>query len=293
MIGAVIRAGLLLAVPAGPAAHAPAPDPQRVRWNRPQPPFRVHGDVYYVGTAGLAAFLVTGSDGHVLIDGALPESAPIIAGNIRALGFRPADIRYLLVNHAHYDHAGGVAALQRLSGARVIVGAADAADLRAGHRASRPSLPAFPAVRPDRLARDGDVVRLGPIRLTAIATPGHTIGSVSWVTKTGGKRVLFASSLSVAGQSLICDPSYPTAARDFRATFRRLRRERADIFLTFHPEFFDMAAKHARQQRGDGGAFDDPKALARAVTAAEGAFNRTLAEQRAAVRPCGRAAVPR
>lgn len=287
-----ILSGLILAV-AIPTAAGAAPDAQRIAWNRPIAPFRIFGDVYYVGTAGLSAFLITGPKGHVLVDGALPESAGLIAGNIRTLGFRPTDIRYLLINHAHYDHAGGLAALKQLTGATLVAGAGDAADLRAGRTRGRPGFPAFAPVTPDRLVRNGDVVRLGPIRLTAIATPGHTAGSTSWAMTDKGRRILFASSLTVAGQRLIADPYYPTAAADFRAAFARLRTERADIFLTFHPEFFDMQAKRVRQRAGDANAFVDRQELGRVLDRAEQGFATDLAAQTGAVSGPDRAAVPR
>lgn len=264
-------------------AAAPAQDAQqRIDWNRPFAPFSIFGNVYYVGTEGLSAFLITGPRGHVLIDGGLPESAPIIAANIEALGFRLRDVKYLLINHTHFDHAGGLAELKRLTGARLVGTAQQRADLASGKTLGRPELAGFPPVRIDRYVRNGERLVLGPIILTAIHSPGHTRGGVSWAITTAGKRVLFATSLTVAGQNVIDDPAYPQAAADFRATFARLKRERADIFVNFHPDFFNMAQRRAAQRGGKTDAFVDPTELRRQVDTAENAFQQELTRQRAA-----------
>ena len=271
-------AGLLWAFSVATPAHAQDAQ-QRIEWNRPFAPFRVVGNVYYVGTEGLSAFLITGPRGHVLIDGGLPESAPIIAANIRTLGFALRDVRYLLLNHSHFDHAGGLAALKRLTGAQIVATAGEAADLAAGKTVGRPTLAGFPKVRADRIIVDGARVRVGPVVLAAILSPGHTRGGVSWTTVATGKRVIFATSLTVAGQSLVGDPAYPQAAADFAATFRRLRATKADVFLNFHPDFFDMAKKRAAQLAGKADAFVDPGELTRQLDRAEIAFTQELTAQ--------------
>ncbi len=255
------------------AAPARAQDAQqRHEWNQPFAPFRVIGNVYYVGTRGLSAFLIVGPKGHVLIDGGLPESAPLIAANIRTLGFRLRDVRFLLINHTHFDHAGGLAELKRLTGARLVATAGEKVDLDAGATVGRPELTGFVPVHTDQVIGDGGVLRLGPIVLTAIASPGHTRGGISWSMVAGGKRVIFATSLTVAGQKLAGDRVYPQAAANFRRTFARLRREKADVFLNFHPDFFRMEEKRARQIAGDANAFVDPNELGRQLDAAEAGF---------------------
>jgi metallo-beta-lactamase class B len=264
---------------AGPAARA-AEDP--ASWSRPAEPFRVVGDVYYVGTEGISAFLVTGPEGHVLIDGGPPGAAPLIAAGIEKLGFRPRDVKVILINHAHFDHAGGLAALKRLTGARLAASAGDRPDLEAGRTRGRPELKGFPPVRVDRVIGDGDQVRVGPVVLTAILTPGHTPGATSWTTETGGKRVIFASSLTVAGEKLVGNAAYPDVVADFRRSLARLAATRADVFLNFHAEAFGLAAKRARQKAGAADAFVDPGELARQVAAARTAFDAELAKQTAA-----------
>lgn len=284
LIGSLGRALIMAAVAHGFAAQAQNAE-QRREWNRPFDPFRVHGSIYYVGTEGLSAFLIADPAGHVLIDGGLPESAPLILANIRKLGFDPRDIRYLLLNHAHADHAGGLAELKRATGAKLVAGAGDARDLAAGETIGRSDVPKFPPVAVDRAVGDGARVTSGAIRLTAVATPGHTRGCTSWMMLSGGKRVLFACSLTVAGQKLSGDPAYPRAAADFRRSFTRLRTLRADIYLTFHPNVFEMHERRARQIAGDADAFVDPGALERQVDRAEQGFEAALAKQRAAARP--------
>ena len=262
---------------------------QRIDWNKPAEPFRLIGNVHYVGTDGLSAYLIVDPKGHVLIDGGLPESAPLIAANIARLGFRMRDVRHLLINHAHYDHSGGLAELKRASGAKLVASAGDAPDLVAGRTIGRPELDGFPPVRVDRIVGQGAAVTIGATRLVAHMTPGHTKGCTSWAMTTRdpavrrGKpvSVLFACSITTAGQPLTGAKDYPSAAADFRATFARLDRIEADVFLNFHPEFFNLAAKRARLIAGDRAAFVDPAELPRQVAKARAGFEVELARQRA------------
>jgi len=259
---------------------------QRAEWNRPVPPFRIAGNVYYVGTAGIASYLITDPAGHVLIDGAMEESADRIAGNIRALGFRIEDVKYLLVSHAHWDHVGGLAALQRLSGARLVVAAGDGDAMATGITAYRDDVGTFPPVRIDRLIGEGETVTIGTTILTARMTPGHTRGGTSWTmtTREGDRNldILFACSLTVAGQRLVGDARYPEAARDFEASFDRLDALRADVFLGSHTGMFDFEAKRARLVAGNVLAFVDPAELPAQVARARTAFAEELARQSAA-----------
>lgn len=241
-------------------------------WTEAEAPFSVFRNVHYVGTKGISAFLITGPKGHILLDGGMAESAPLVIANIKALGFDPADVRYLLINHAHYDHCGALAELKKATGALLLAGEGDIPVLEAGRDASRPELGAFAPVKVDHAVKNGEVLKLGETVMKAILTSGHTAGSVSWETRIGGKRILFASSLTVAGLNLIGNPGYPEAVKDFRATFVRLKKRKADIFLTFHPEFFNMAEKRIRQEAGDDAAFIDSGEMQKRVAAAESAF---------------------
>lgn len=261
---------------------------QREVWNRPMEPFRIADNVHYVGTEGLGAFLIATPKGHVLIDGALPESAEQIAENIRRAGFRVEDVKYLLISHAHLDHAGGLARLKALSGAALLASAGDAPELNSGKIAYRQGLD-FPAVTVDRVVRDGEQIRIGDTVMTAHVTPGHTKGCTSWSAKVrhNGKPIemLFACSLTVAGQPLLGDAGYPDAAADFRSSFAKLKRLKADIYVTFHSEFFDMEAKRRRTAAGDAAAFIDGGELQRRVAAAETAFEKEYARQQATAAP--------
>lgn len=269
----------------GAAAPAQKGADQRAEWNQPVTPFRIAGNVHYVGTAGVAAYLITDPRGHVLIDGGLPESAPHIAESIRKLGLRVKDVRILLINHAHYDHAGGLAELKRLSGAQLLASAGDRRDLERGKTVGRADLADFPPVRVDRTIGEGSHIRLGRIDLVTHLTPGHTKGCTSWSMRVveRGKPldILFACSLTVAGQALSGSKEYPAAAADFRRTFAALRRMRADMFLNFHSSGFAPDAKRARLEAGDPLAFVDPGELARQTSAAEAAFEAELARQKA------------
>lgn len=283
----MIRASFALAALATPL-QTPAPSPQRLAWNMPAEPFRVIGNIHYVGTAGLSSFLITTPAGHVLIDGGLEESAERIAANVARLGYRMRDVRYLLINHAHYDHAGGLARLKRMAPAAVLISSlAERPMLELGRSLERDDLAPFERVRVDRVVRDGEAFGIGGVRLVAHLTPGHTPGCTSWTMQTrdprvGGRilNVLFACSLTVAGQQLVRNRRYPEVVGDFRHSFATVERLPVDVFLTFHPEFFDMAAKRRAQLGGDVAAFIDPGESRRRVAAARAAFEAELRSQR-------------
>lgn len=257
------------------------------RWNEPYEPFTVIGNIHYVGTAGVSSFLITTPEGHFLIDGILPQSVPQIAANIRALGYDIRDVKYLLNSHAHFDHAGGLAGLQRLSGATMVASAADRPVLEAGDISYGPSAGmGFPPVRVDRVIGDNESLNLGGVTLTAHLTPGHTEGCTSWtmdVTGNDGARhtAFFHCSATVAGQSLVPE-SYPGMVAAFRSTFARVREMRADVFLGNHENFFDLDAKRERLRAGDVNAFVDANALSAFNATLEAAFEAELARQQGA-----------
>ena len=277
-------AALLIAL-AAPAVAQSTFAEQRAHWNRPIEPFRIIGNVYYVGTAHIGAYLITDPAGHVLIDGGMEESAAQIAANVARLGFRIGDVRHLLINHAHWDHAGGLAELQRRSGAGVVASTADAADLARGFNADRDDTAHFAPVAVDRHVEDGDRLRVGADELVAHLTPGHTSGCTSWTFRAReGERsfdLLFACSLSVAGRRLVGPGASPGAA-EFEASFARLRAIPADVFLGFHGEQFGLEEKDRRRRAGNALAFVDPAEARRRIDEAEAAFRAELAAQRAA-----------
>jgi metallo-beta-lactamase class B len=233
-------------------------------WTQPQQPFRIAGDIYYVGSKGLAAYLIASSQGHILIDGTVAENAAMIEANIKALGFRLQDVKILLANHAHHDHAGALAQLKKDTGAELLAGPADRWALEHGRARGDniADLPSWPPAKVDRLLHDGEVIHLGPIALTTVYTPGHTPGCTSWTmdVANGGvtSHVLFLCSLTVAGNVLVGNKAYPTIVADYRKTLARLRDYNgADVVLTGHPEVTDVLGRHEAQVLGDPDPWDD------------------------------------
>jgi len=233
----------------------------RARWNQPQAPFKIYGDTYYVGTHGLSAVLVTSKQGHVLIDGALPESAPLIVANIRSLGFRIEDVKLILNTHVHFDHAGGLAELQRLSGADVKASPSSAKVLISGEVGKDDpqygTLPATSPVAKVTTFKDGGTLRVGSITMTPHLTPGHTPGGTSWAWRACEAsrcfNVVYADSLNpiaAPGYSFAGHAHEPNGQRQLEASFATLAALPCDILLTPHPEFSDMFGKLA-QRNGD------------------------------------------
>jgi metallo-beta-lactamase class B len=248
---------------------------ERAAWNQPFAPFKIVGNVYFVGAAGVSAFLVTGPSGSFLIDGGLPETAPQIARNIATLGFELSGVKYLLNSHAHFDHAGGLAELARRSGGAVVASARDAEVLKIGSRD-------MPAVTIARTVQDGDRVELGGVTLTARLTPGHTKGCTTWMTTAaeGGRnyKVIFHCSTSVVDR-LVGNAGYPEIASDYDKSFDLLRSLEADVFLAPHPAFFQMEAKRKRVAEGAPNPFVDPAELRRFVGSSEQQFRAELKKQ--------------
>ena len=250
-------------------------------WTQPTAPFRIAGNIYYVGTKGLAAYLIATPRGAILLDGTMAANARVIEANITALGIKLSDIKILLNSHAHFDHAGGLATLKRDSGAKVAAMAGDVWALEHGRHFGLTSYPrgTFPAVKVDRVLQDGDVVRLGDVRMTAVATPGHTSGCTTWVMPLrlvgGVKTVVFPCSITVAGNRLVRNSEYPGIVRDFERSFVRLGAMQADIVLTAHPEAADVLARR-------GTAYLAPALLPKIVREARAAFAVELTRQRAA-----------
>ncbi|HEX8189141.1 MAG TPA: subclass B3 metallo-beta-lactamase [Pyrinomonadaceae bacterium] len=263
--GALLAAALLLAVAALASGQNGAPVSSCADcpvWNRPQRPFRVYGNTYYVGPHGLSSILLTSRAGHVLIDGALPESVPQIVANIRSLGFRVEDVKLIVNSHVHFDHGGGISELRRLSGARVAASPWSAEVLtKTGVGKGDPQ---FGGVSPVALVpraetlRDGQTLRVGDIRLTAHFTPGHTPGGTSWTWEScEGKRCLslvYSDSMtpvSAEGFRFSDSREYPGAVRDFEKSFAFLRSTPCDILLTSHPDASGLWQRLEGRLRGD------------------------------------------
>lgn len=260
-------------------------DPIAKEWNRPTEPFRIIGNIYYVGSEGISSFLVTSPNGHILIDGGFEETAPQIIANIKTLGFDISQVKILLISHAHYDHAGGLAALKKASGARLMATDEEARLLRRGGRGDfqyNDEL-TYPAVKTDRLLQNGDYVRLGENSLQALVTPGHTKGATTFLMtlqKNGQEfPIVFASSISAPDYKLIGNERYPDIVSAFRRTFKTLERLDCSVFLTFHTGFFRMAEKRALLTDNGPNPFVDSSELKRYVNEMRGQFEKNLSSQ--------------
>ena len=261
-IAFVVSAGL-----AGSAFAEPlASDPPRLcdscaGWNAPQEPFLLHGQTYYVGTAGLSSVVVKTSAGLALFDGGLPQSAPEIAAHLAKLGLRLEDVKWIFNSHAHYDHAGGIAALQRASGATVVASARGAEALeRGGPTPDDPQFGigeaenAFPKVSRMRRVVDGEAVELGDLVITAHLTPGHTPGSTSWSWRSceAGQclNVVYADSLTPvsADDFRYTDGSGGERAEEFSRSIDKVAHLPCDLLVVPHPGAVDLFGKLARRE---------------------------------------------
>ena len=257
-------------------------------WTTPFPAFRIAGSLYYVGSKGLASYLVATPQGHILINSNLEVSVPQIRTSIESLGFKFSDVKVLLISHAHWDHAAGSAAIKKITGARYMVMEGDvpviesggARDFQYGNTASS----RFPPTAVDRVLHDGDEVRLGDAVLVARLTPGHTKGCTTWTMRVheGGKtyEVVIVGSPNVnPGYKLVGNAQYPQITEDFERTFRVLRSLRGELFLGAHGSYFDLEAKYARMKAGAATAFVDPDGYRSFVADREQAFRAELAKQ--------------
>jgi metallo-beta-lactamase class B len=220
---------------------------------KPAPPVRIHGNSYLVGTCGISSILIVGDQGDILIDGGPEEAAPLIADNIEALGFRLGDIRYILQTHEHPDHIGGIAELQRMSKATVLASAPAAKVLQTGKATDDDpqagTLKPVPTATVGRIIADGAQVRLGNLMLTAMATPGHTPGALSWswISCDGGvcRTIVYADSLSPVSAPNYRFSDHPAYLALYRASIAKIAASPCEILLTPHPSASDMPKRLA------------------------------------------------
>lgn len=259
-------------------------------WNAPFKPFRVIANVYYVGASGVSSFLITTPQGHILLDTGFEKTVPRIRESVERLGFKLADIKIILNSHAHFDHAGGHALMQKLTGAKIMISKADAALLASGGTNdfapfARDMIGYTPA-RADRILKDADEVSLGGVTLTCHLTPGHTKGCTTWTMEAteGGKRyhvLFFGSTTILSGVPLVNNPQYPSIAEDFARTYRKLKALPCDVFLAPHGSFFELSEKAERLERGEPNPFVNAAAFRDFIAKAEENFRKQLAEERA------------
>jgi metallo-beta-lactamase class B len=275
---------LILAVGSGNVARASAGDPPD--WSAPVQPFRIVGNIYYVGTKGLAAYLIVSGQGAILLDGTTAANAPLIERNIEAVGVPLPSVRRLICDHAHDDHVGALAQIKLDTGAELFASAGDRWALEHGRARGdtryRPR--PFAPVSVDHVMGDGETLQLGEVTLTAHLTPGHTPGCTSWTTtvQDHDRRldVLFLCSITVAGNVLVGNHAYPGIVADYRRSFRKLQAMHADVVLPSHPDMAQVLEREARRDAGDADAFIDPQALPSLVADARAAFEAALAGSR-------------
>lgn len=272
------------------AAGVFAQDPT---WTEPFPPHRIVGNLYYVGSRGLAAYLVATPQGHILINSNLDENVAQIKASIEKLGFKFSDVKILLISHAHWDHCAGSFRIKELTGAKYMVMDADVTDIEAGgannFHYGRDRSTLYKAVKVDRVLHDGDEVKAGNSVLKAHLTPGHTKGCTTWTTKVsdGGKTydVVIVGSPNVnPGYKLVGNSLYPQIAGDYERTFRVLKALACDIFLGAHGSYYGLEQKYPRLKNGGANPFIDPSGYKVYVSEREAAFRAELAKQ-SAVKP--------
>lgn len=255
-------------------------------WKPPIPPRRLVGNIHYVGAIGISSFLITTPAGHILLDTGFDETVPLIQRSVEALGFKISDIKFILGSHAHADHTGGHAALQRLTGAQIVSSAADAELLARGGTDDFSPFPKdlmrYPPAKAERIVRDGDTIALGGVTLTAHLTPGHTRGATTWTmdVNDGGtiRRMVFFSSISiVASTSLVQRPAYAGIVEDYRASLAKLKALPCDIWFSPHGAQFGLMNKLTRMDAGETPSpFIDPTGWRKLIETAEQEFLRQL-----------------
>jgi metallo-beta-lactamase class B len=256
-------------------------------WNDPFEPFKVAGNIYYVGTNRMAIFLIATPAGLILMDSGFESNVPQLRRNVETLGFRFQDIKILLASHGHIDHVQGHEVVRRLTGAKVLASAEDAPVIATGGKGDWAYGNAYKWVPcpVDGIIKDGEGVTLGGVTLVAHLTPGHTKGATTWTTtvEEDGQRlavVFFPSGNVPPGAHLLKNPEYPQAVADFEHSFATWRSLPCDLFLGAHGSFFDLAAKWKRLKAGARpNPFVDPDGYKKAIDDVEKKFNAVLASQ--------------
>ncbi len=259
--------------------------PMQNDWTQPFPAFRIAGNLYYVGSMGLANYLITTPEGHILINSDMEPNVSLIRASIESLGFKFSDVKILLISHAHFDHCAASAMIKQLTGAKYMVMEGDVDVVESGGKtdfqyASDPTT-LYPPTKVDRVLHDGDEVKLGGAILTAHLTPGHTKGCTTWTIKVNdGSRqrdvVIIGSPNVNPGYKLVRNPTYPRIAEDFEQTFKVLKSLSCDYFLGAHGSYFDLESKYAKFKAGASTAFIDPTGYKSFVVEKEETFRREL-----------------
>ena len=285
-----VRALLLLACFALPVAAQ-----EEDNYRRPFPPFKLIGNVYWVGTYDLSTYLITTPEGHIVINTGFIETTPQIVAGIEQLGFDIEDVEILLATHAHFDHVAGLAELKRLSGAQMMAMEADAVLLEDGGKSDfrfgdSPNTH-FEPVRVDRRLKDQDTITLGGVTLTAHHHPGHTKGATSFTFTVNEAnrdyRVIVANMGGInGGVTVSAMPKYPNIAEDYARTFAAQKALEIDVFLSSHAGQFGLHDKYRPGDPYDPNRFVDPQGYRAAVERLEARYREQLASERnAATQP--------
>jgi metallo-beta-lactamase class B len=262
-------------------------------WSEPFPAHRVIGNIYYVGSRGLASYLITTPAGHILINSNLKTSVPLISESIRKLGFRFDDVKILLISHAHFDHDAGSAEVAKQTGAKYMVMDGDVSVVESGGKSDfqygDDATLLYPAAKVNRILHDGDEVKLGDTALTAHKTAGHTRGCTTWTLKVSeaGKThdVVIVGSPNVnPGYKLVNNVRYPEIADDYARGFRVLESLPCDVFLGAHGSYYGMEAKYVRMKAGEANPYIDSEGYRNYVADREQAFLSELQKQTAAAK---------
>lgn len=253
-------------------------------WNQPVPPFQLIGNVHYVGASDIASYLIVTPEGLILLEGGFAETAPLIEKSVRELGYRVEDIKILLTSHAHLDHAGGLAELKRLSGARLLATAPEAEGLARGGKGDFQwgDQLAFPPVVVDQIVGDGETVALGGVVLTAHLTPGHTKGCTTWTMRVTERDrtydIVFMASLTAPGYDLVNNAVYPNLGADILRSCERLRALPCDVFVSPHGQSFSLTEKRSLLGSKEN-PFIDPAGYRAAIDKAERDIRQRLATE--------------
>jgi metallo-beta-lactamase class B len=259
-------------------------------WTIPFAPHKVAGNLYYVGSKGLASYLITTPEGHILINSNLEESVPMIQESVEKLGFKFSDVKILLISHAHWDHCAGSAGILKATGAKYMVMEQDVEVVESGNAPKsrlKGGYLAFPKTKVDRVLKDGDEVKLGGATLVAHLTPGHTQGCTTWTMQVeeNGKKldaVIIGSPNVNPGYVLVNNKEYPGIATDYEKTFRVLKSLPVDFFLGAHGSYYDMESKVKNLEGATTNPFIDKEGYKRYVEDREQAFLKELEKQKAA-----------
>jgi metallo-beta-lactamase class B len=291
--GLFAQVTLPLAKPALQIQAAAAAAPGSPEWSEPFPPHRMIGNIYYVGSRGLASYLITTPAGHILINSNLKTSISLIRESVKKLGFHFNDIKILLISHAHFDHDAGSAEILKLTGAKYMVMDADVGVVESGGKTDfqygDDSTFLYPPAKVDRMLHDGDLVKLGDTTLIAHKTAGHTRGCTTWSLKVNeaGKTydVVIVGSPNVnPGYKLVNNVRYPEIADDYAHEFRVLKSLPCDIFLGAHGSYFGMEAKYAKLTSDGTNPYIDPQGYKDYVADREQAFVSELQKQKEAAK---------